>query len=62
MPLPHEPAHNVPSEDQVNFYIDPTSVLLNEYVHPVLSHSFSIPKAPTAKYYPFGLHDTEFIT
>jgi hypothetical protein len=61
-PFPHAAEHKVPSGDQVIFSGDPQSILLNEYVHPVLSHNFIIPYAPTAKYYPFGLHDTDVTT
>jgi hypothetical protein len=61
-PSPQAPAQRVPSGDQVIFYVDPHYVLLKEYVQPVLSHNFNIPKAPTAKYSPFGLQDTDVIT
>ena len=61
-PSPQAAEHKVPSGDQVIFSAEPQVVLLKEYVHPVLSHSFNIPKAPTEKYSPLGLQATDVIT
>jgi hypothetical protein len=56
------PLKVVPSADQDILKTLPESILLNEYVQPVLLHNLIISKEPIAKYSPEGAHETLVVT